>query len=119
MFIKRDDRLPAMAGGIGKNECGDARSPPTPNSNGGHRYTSRPIDENARLNFEFLETAPAEEFEKYMGEWIAVAAGKIVAHGKDPEQVHEEGWNAGKGVPHMEYIYASPEEVPWLYVPPE
>ena len=83
---------------------------------GGSVYSSRPIDENTRLNIEFLETMPDEEAEKYMGEWIAVAGGKIVAHGKDPEQVHEKGWGAGKGVPHMEYIYASPEEVPWLYV---
>ena len=84
---------------------------------GEYLYPSRPIDENTRLNFEFLETTPSEEYEKYRGEWIAVAGGRIAAHGKDPEQVHREGREAGKGVPHMRYIYASPEEVPWLYVP--
>ena len=82
-------------------------------------YSSRPIDENTKLNIEFLEAMPDEEAEKYRGEWIAVAGGRIVAHGKDPEMVHEKGCDANRGVPHMEYIYASPEEVPWLYIPKE
>ena len=78
----------------------------------------QPIDENTKLNIEFLEAMPDEEAEKYRGEWIAVAGGRIVAHGKDPETVHEKGCDANRGVPHMEYIYASPE-VPWLYIPKE
>lgn len=66
-------------------------------------------------NLEFIKSFPLAEYEKYMGEWIAVAGGKIVAHGKSPERVLEEGWNAGEGEVFMEYVYASPEEVPFSY----
>ena len=75
------------------------------------------IDENAKKGLEFLNAMTSKEAEKYMGEWIAVAGGGIVAHGEDPEQVCEEGRKAGRGALHMRYIYAKPEEVPWLYVP--
>ena len=75
------------------------------------------IDEGARKDMEFLNAMTPEEAQKYMGQWIAVAGGGVVAHGEDPMQVCEAGWKAGKGCPHMEYIYAKPEEVPWLYVP--
>ncbi len=75
------------------------------------------IDEGAVKNLAFLNAMKPEEAQKYMGEWIAVADGEIVAHGKDPGLVCQEGRKAGKGGPHMRYIYAKPEEVPWLYVP--
>ena len=52
-----------------------------------------------------------------MGEWLAVAGGRIAAHGKDPELVSKNAHEAGVGEPHMRYMFASPEEVPWLYVP--
>ena len=77
------------------------------------------IDENAKKGLEFLNAMTPKEAEKYMGEWIAVAGGGIVAHGEDPRQVCKEGRKAGKGALHMRYIYAKPEEVPWLYVPKE
>ena len=83
----------------------------------GHPPQCTQIDEGAKRDMEFLNAMTPKEAEKYMGEWIAVAGGGIVAHGKDPEQVCEAGWKAGKGCPHMRYIYARPEEVPWLYVP--
>lgn len=66
----------------------------------------------------FVESMTTEEVRRYAGQWIAVANGEIVAHGKDPGQVHEEGCNAGKGNPYMRYMYAGPEEVPFLYIPP-
>ena len=72
------------------------------------------IDEGAKKNLAFLDAMTPEEAQKYMGEWIAVADGEIVAHGKDPGQVCQEGSKAGKGGPHMRYIYAKPEEAPWL-----
>ena len=75
------------------------------------------IDESAKKDLEFLDAMTPEEAQKYMGQWIAVVNGKVVAHGKDPGQVFQEGRKAGKRGPLMEYIYAKPEEVPWLYVP--
>ena len=71
--------------------------------------------DDAVKNLEFLRSLPIREFEKYMGEWIAVAGGGIVAHGKNPEIVLDKGWEAGKGEVYIEYIYASPEEVPFPY----
>ena len=75
------------------------------------------IDEDAVKNLAFLNAMTPKEAEKYMGEWIAVACGEIVAHGRDPGRVCDAAREAGKGAPHMRYIYAKPEEVPWLYVP--
>lgn len=72
-------------------------------------------DNDIVKNLEFLRALPIKEFEKYMGEWLAVAGGGIVAHGKNAERVLEEGWKAGKGGVFMEYVYASPEEVPFSY----
>ena len=74
------------------------------------------IDENAKKNMDFLNAMDPRDAERYMGEWIAVA-GEIVAHGKDPGQVCDAAWEAGRGAPHMRYICARPEEVPWLYDP--
>ena len=62
-----------------------------------------------------FESMTAEEFEKYRGEWVAVAGGEIVAHGKDPLRVVRQGSAAGKGVPYMRYFYASASEVPLIY----
>lgn len=64
-----------------------------------------------------FESMTAEEFEKYRGEWVAVAGGEIVAHGKDPLRVVRQGSAAGKGVPYMRYFYASASEVPLFYTP--
>ena len=75
------------------------------------------IDEGAVKNLAFLNAMKPEEAQKYMGEWIAVADGEIVAHGKDPGQVCDAAREAGKGAPHMRYIYAKPEEVPWFGIP--
>lgn len=61
---------------------------------------------------------PDEEVGHYAGQWLAIASGGIVARGKDPERAREEECKAGKGHPYMEYIYAGPEEVPFLYYPP-
>ena len=74
------------------------------------------IDNDIVKNLEFLRSMRPEEFEKYRGEWLAVAGGGIVAHGKDPRRVHQDGWKAGKGEPFMEYVYAGPEELPYLHV---
>ena len=54
----------------------------------------------------FLANMPEEEYNKYRGEWVAVAHEEIVAHGKDPRRVHQEGRRAGKGEPLMDYVYA-------------
>ena len=69
-------------------------------------------------NIKFLATMPEEEYKKYGGQWVAVASGEIVAHGKDPERVHQDGCRAGKGVPFMDYIYADYTEVPAAYYVP-
>ena len=68
--------------------------------------------------WKFFNSMTSEDVERYAGQWIAVASGEIVAHGEDPEQVHEEGCKAGKGHPYMRYMYAGPEEVPFFYRPP-
>ena len=83
----------------------------------GHPPQCTQIDENAKKNLAFLNAMKPRYAEKYMGEWIAVAGGEIVAHGKDPGLVCQEGRRAGKGGPYMRYIYAMPEEVPWLGIP--
>ena len=65
----------------------------------------------------FLKSFTSQDALEYAGEWIAIASGEIVAHGKDPGRVHEEGCKAGKGGPFMHYIYSSPEDVPlWCTV---
>ena len=67
---------------------------------------------------EFVGAKFDKEVERYAGQWLAIASGEIVAHGKDPERVHDEGCKAGKGHPYMEYICAGPEEVPLPYYLP-
>ena len=47
--------------------------------------------DDAVKNPEFRGSSPIKEFEKYMGEWIAVAGGGIVAHDKNPEIVLDKG----------------------------
>ena len=76
-----------------------------------------PTDEGTEKTVEFMNAMTPEVAQKYMGQWITVASGEIVAHGEDPEQVCEEARVASKGGFLVEYIYAKPEEVPWLYVP--
>ena len=75
-------------------------------------------DNSPRMCREFLESMTSEDVRRYAGQWIAVASGEIVAHGKDPGHVLDEAREADKGEPFMEYIYAGPEEVPFLYYPP-
>lgn len=56
-------------------------------------------------NYEFFLKADTL---KYKGEWIAIAGKKIVAHGKDAEQVYH---SAVKKVPSQQISLAkSPEE---------
>ena len=99
--------------------------PPTPEF-AGDRYIApedmragypprcRPIDEGTKKTLEFIEAMTPEVAYKYRGEWIAVASGEIVAHGKNPRLVCQEGRKAGKGAIFVDYIYAGPEEVPLL-----
>lgn len=75
-------------------------------------------DNSPRECREFIESMTSEDVRRYAGQWIAVASGEIVAHGKDPGSVLDEGRKAGKGQPYMRYMYAGPEEVPFLYRPP-
>ena len=44
-------------------------------------------DIDAKKDSDFLDSMTPEMAEQYRGEWIALAHGAIVAHGKDPEQV--------------------------------
>ena len=74
----------------------------------------RPVDEGTEKNLAFIEAMTPEVAHKYRGEWIAVASGEIVAHGKNPRLVCQEGRKAGKGAIFVDYIYAGPEEVPLL-----
>ena len=98
-------------------ELAGARYIPSEEMRVGYPPQCTQIDEGAKKDMEFLNAMTPKEAEKYMGEWIAVAGGGIVAHGEDPAQVCQEGRKAGKGGPYMRYIYAKPEEVPWFYVP--
>ena len=70
-------------------------------------------DPDVAKNDVFLRTVDVKELEKYMGEWIAIAGGGIVAHGKDPKRVHEEAYDAGKGEPLMHYIATESEGMPF------
>ena len=63
----------------------------------------------------FLVSKTSEELEPYKREWVAVVNKEIVAHGKDPELVHKEACEAGKGMPFMEYIYTDYNVVPYAY----
>ena len=49
-----------------------------------------------------------------MGEWVAVAGGRVVAHGKDPHRVREEGRRAGKGEPLVDRI-DEPTDEPLIF----
>lgn len=98
-------------------ELAEARYIPSEEMRVGHPPQCTQIDEGAKKDLAFLSAMTPEEAQKYMGEWIAVVDGEVVAHGEDPEQVCQEGRKAGKRGPLMEYIYAKPEEVPWFYVP--
>ena len=63
----------------------------------------------------FLASKTPEELEPYRREWVAVVNREIVAHGKDPERVHKDACDAGKGMPFMEYIYTDYTVVPFAY----
>ena len=65
-----------------------------------------------------LANMPIEEYDKYRGEWVAIVDAKIVAHGKDPGRVHDEGYRIGKGSPFMDYVYKDHTEVPFALRPP-
>ena len=66
-----------------------------------------------------LANMPIEEYNKYRGEWVAIVDAKIVAHGKDPRRVNQEGRRIGKGIPHMDYVYKDWTEVPFAYARPK
>ena len=84
----------------------------------GHTPPRTQPDDGPEKDLAFLNSMAPEVAEKYAGQWIALVDGKVVAHGEDPEQVCEEARKVDKGEgPLMEYIYAKPEEVPWLYAP--
>ena len=72
-------------------------------------------DSDARKDYEFIVSLDPKELVRYRGEWVAVASQEIVAHGKDPKRVHEEGCKAGKGIPFMDYVYTDPSEFPFYY----
>ena len=72
-------------------------------------------DNDVEECLEYFDSMTDEEVRRYAGQWLAVARGELVAHGEDPERVHEEGCNAGKGEPYMRYIYRSIEDVPIAY----
>ena len=55
-------------------------------------------------NDNFLKSMTAEDIERYKGEWIGIAGGGIVAHGKEYTRVHEETCKADKGEPLVHYI---------------
>ena len=76
------------------------------------------VDNSPRMCRAFLKAMTSEDIKLYAGQWLAIASGEIVAHGKDPGRVLDEGRKAGKGQPFMEYIYAGPEEVPFYYYLP-
>lgn len=69
-------------------------------------------------DIKFLASMPEEEYKKYRGEWLAVASGEIVAHGRDPRRTLTEGCRAGKGMPLMKYVYADCTEAPFPYYDP-
>ncbi len=69
-------------------------------------------------DIKFLAAMPEEEYKKYRGEWLAVASGEIVAHGRDPRRTLTEGCRAGKGMPLMKYVYADCTEAPFPYYDP-
>lgn len=64
-----------------------------------------------------MNVLTSEEAEKCMGGRIAVADGNLVACGKDPENACRMAHEAGAYEPYIRYIFAKPEEVPWLCVP--
>ena len=68
-------------------------------------------DPDIERNDSFLKAMTAEDMEKYKGEWIGIAGGGIVAHGKEYVRVHEETCRADKGEPLVHYIGPT-EEVP-------
>ena len=72
-------------------------------------------DNDGEKNYEYFMSLDPKELVQYRGEWVAVACEEIVAHGKDPERVHEEAYKAGKGIPFMDYICADPSEFPIYY----
>ena len=75
------------------------------------RCAALPMTGNSPRDFRaFLDSFSSQDALQYAGEWIAVACGEIVAHGKDPGRVHMEGCNAGKGGPFMHYVFANAEE---------
>ena len=101
----------------GPPEAGDAQDGGAQRSEAAGSDLRGVYDPGMEKNLEFIRSMACEEAKQYMGEWLAVAGGGIVAHGKDPRRVHREGISAGKGGPLMYYIYARPEEVPFYYVP--
>ena len=50
--------------------------------------------------YKFFMSLDDKEIEPHYDEWAAKGSQGIVAHGKDPERVHE----ADKGMPFMDYI---------------
>ena len=79
-------------------------------------------DPDAEKNENFLKAMKAEDTERYKGEWIGVAEGSVVAHGRSYTRVYEEACNADKGEPFMHYVGPMEKNVVflgfrWCYAP--
>ena len=61
-------------------------------------------DPDAERNENFPRAMKAEDAEKYKGEWIGVAEGGVVAHGKEYTRVYEDACKEDKGEPFMHYV---------------
>lgn len=93
---------------------GGAHGAPNEGARAGYRSPYSKFDVAAMRDLAFLNAMTPKAAERYMGEWIAVADGEIVAHGEDPTKVCHEGRKACKGAPRMRYICAESEAAPWL-----
>ena len=104
-----------------REDAGGAPPPPAREAGDGADAVDASVwgemDENVLKNQAFPSALSPEEAEKCTGEWTAVAGGRLVAHGKDPEEACKMAHEAGAYEPYIRYIFAKPEEVPWPCVP--
>ena len=57
-------------------------------------------------NEDFVRSMSAEDAEKYKGEWIGLADGRVVAHGKRYGRVYDETCKADLGSPLIHYVFS-------------
>ena len=67
-------------------------------------------DPDLEKNDNFIKSMTDEVAEKYKGEWIGVADGRVVAHGKSYGRVHNEACNAGLGSPLIHYVFSDEDK---------